>query len=166
MAAVVMDPPLEVECGATLTLSFIYHQLELDVDGEVVIDEDTGEPVLGDPQPLDGCLVRMQVRKKARDPVVLMYGDSSAYDEDDSPQGGRIILEALDEDDQPQVGRVDVIFTDLDTMALQDTSTLVNPAYFDMECEYELQSGEIRPFVERMLEGPVLVEPNTTRTEA
>lgn len=155
MAAVVMDPPLEIECGATLTLSFIYHQLELDEDGEIVLDEDDN-PVLGDPQSLDGCLVRMQVRKKARAEDVFMYGDSSAYDADDNPQGGRIVLEADDE-----VGRVDIIFTDLDTMQCQALKT----AYFDVECVYPIQSGELRPFTERILEGPAVIDPNTTRTE-
>lgn len=157
MSAWVQD--LEIEQGATFALGFVYYDPVIDpITGEVELDVD-GNPVPGAAKPLTGCTARMQIKKKIKDTeadITTVTGTSEAYDQVNAPYGGRIILEA-----GGVTGRVDIVFTDADT----DLITYTEGVY-DLEIEYPLQVGsELRPFVERVLEGAIVNTLNVTKVD-
>jgi hypothetical protein len=96
-----------------------------------------GNPTLGTPHDLTGCTARMQIRQ--------------AY-------GKPVLLEATTENDGIVLGGVDGTIE----LALSDTMTdavaLRSPGRYDLEVMYP--SGD----VVRVLEGPVTVDLNITRT--
>lgn len=136
---------LFIEQGSTFTLGFNWHR-------EGPIDPDTGQPTPGDPYDLTGCSARMQIRRKQGDPVLLTATSAAP----DTPEAiaagaGRIILGGAD-------GRIDIILTDEDTDLLSAKS-----AVYDLEIEWPAQPGELRPRVDRLLQGAVTVDPNVTQ---
>lgn len=143
-----------IEQGATFSWGFTLHEPILDGEGNPVLD-DGGNPTYGDPLSLSGVdHARMQIRPKKNSDEVWVHATSRSID-DDADGGQRIFLES-----GGQVGRVDIVLTDLDT-----SQVLKALGFYDLELEYELQSGELRPYVQRVLEGQVTSSPNVTRGE-
>jgi hypothetical protein len=124
----------DVEQGATYHFGFTWHRADPD---------NPGSP--GDPYDLTGCTARMQIRKKVGEPVLV-----SATSLNSGDGAGRIVLGGV-------TGRIDVTLTDQDTMLLTEKK-----AVYDLEIEWPIQAGELRPRVDRLLQGQVLVEPNVT----
>ena len=148
MPAVVEN--LAIEQGATFTMGFTWHEDALDEDGNVVP---------GEPRDLDGCTARMQIRKKQGLPSLLTATSKT----DDGPGAGRIILESPEIDEEgvagpPRKGHVYVELTDEDTDLLTSATAL-----YDLEIEWPIQPGQIRPRVDRLLQGSVAVSPNITQ---
>lgn len=151
MTAWVRD--IYIEQGASFPLGFVLHELTLDTNGEIVPDAN-GNPVPGPAKDLTGCIARMQIRARVNEPTALVTATSHSLDED--PVGGqRILLQAGDVQ-----GRVDVMLTDQDTMLIT-----AKKAVYDLEIVHPLQEGELRPFVERVLQGSVICDLNVTRSE-
>lgn len=146
-----LDVDIEIEQGATFTLGFVYYEPTLDVDGNVVLDTD-GNPVPGDPKDLTGCTARMQLRARVGDTEAIVTATSEAADSEDG-FGGRITLGG-------NTGRVDIVLTDADT----DLVT-VKKGVYDLEIEYPIQSGELRPYVERVLMGAFTNTLNVTKVD-
>lgn len=145
--------PIETEQGATFTLGFVYHNPVIDnVTGLVTLDSN-GDPVPGTAKSLAGCTARMQIRQTLKKEAVVTgtSQDPVAFPE----QGGRILLEA-----GAVTGRIDIVLTDADT----DLITFEDGVY-DLELEYPLQTGELRPFVERILMGSVTNTLNVTKVD-
>lgn len=143
----------ETEQGATFSYGFVVHDPLLDVDGNVVTDAD-GNALPGDPTPLaDVTIARMQIREEKEASSYLVYATSEAFDETTAPHGGRIFLET-----GAETGRIDIVLTDQDTDQI-----IVTDAVYDLEIEWAIESGEIRPRVDRILEGPVVNDLNVTR---
>lgn len=153
MSAWTMDID-DMEQGATWTLGFVYHLPTIDGDtGEVVVDDD-GDPVPGAAKSLAGCTARMQIRKTVKSDEAIITATSLSLD-DDPEFGERIILEAGD-----VTGRIDIVLTDADT----DLMTITKGVY-DLEVEYPITGSELRPFVERVLEGAVVNTLNVTKVD-
>jgi len=150
---------LYVESGATYNIGFVYHAPTLDAEGDVVLDAD-GNPVPGEPVPLTGCSARMQVRAKVDDDTALITATTAPASEG-SEGAGRIALESVDVDGNPIIGRVDIELTDEDTMKLQG----LRKAVYDLELIWPLIAGELRPRVDRLLQGSIVVDWNVTRLE-
>lgn len=149
MTAWVRD--ITIEQGASFPLGFVLYELTYDGDGEVVVDGE-GNPVLGAARNLTGCKGRMMIRKKIADATPLMSVNSD--DPGDNPEeGGRVVFQAGN-----VAGRVDIMLTDLDTDKVNVTA-----GFYDFEIEYPQVEGEIRPFVERVLQGAVVCKLNVTR---
>lgn len=144
---------ISTESGATFRLGFVYCEPLVDVDGDLILDGE-GNPQEGDPVSLAGCVARMQIRSKVADETAWVTATSETFDVDDAPFGGRIFLEL-----GSVTGRIDVVLTDEDTMDIIKTKGV-----YDFEIEFPIQSGEIRPRVERLLEGTVLNDLNVTRS--
>ena len=143
-----VNKPLYIEQGATFTLGFAWHRQALDVNGNPILDA-SGNPTPGDPYDLTGCTARMQIRRKKGDPVLLAA--TSAPADPAVPGSGRIVLGGT-------TGRIDVTLTD------EDTNTLtVRAAVYDLELEWPLKTGELRPRVDRLLQGSVTIDPNVTQ---
>lgn len=142
-----------IEQGATFPLGFVLHELVLDSDGEIVLDSD-GNPQVGSARDLTGCSARMQIRPKVKSDEVLVEATTGAITSD-NPTGERIILQAGN-----VTGRVDVVLTDLDTDKVD-----VTKAVYDLEIIYPQDSGELRPFTERVLQGVVYCDLNVTRDD-
>lgn len=141
---------ITIEQGATFTLGWNWHR-----EGDP--DPVTGEPTPGDPYDLTGCVARMQIRKKQGDPV-LLTATSEPVPADDPERAaaiaagaGRIRLGTTD-------GRIDIELTDEDTDLLSSRN-----AAYDFEIEWPIQAGQIRPRVDRLLQGTVTVDPNVTQ---
>ena len=116
--------PLYIEQGVTFTTGFNWYR------------ESTVTPgTPGDPYDLTGATARMQIRKKAGDPTVLV---------DASTENGKIVLGGT-------TGRVDIVLTDADTEALT-----VKTAAYDLKLA--LADGTTH----RLLQGPVTVSPDVT----
>jgi hypothetical protein len=60
----------------------------------------------------------------------------------------------------PGNGRIDITLTDEDTDMIS-----AKTAVYDLEIEWPLRSGEIRPRVDRLLKGQVTVDPNVTQVD-
>lgn len=134
---------LWIEQGATFTLGFNWHQAGPVVDGQ---------PTAGDPYDLTGCTARMQIRKKQGGSVLV----SATSESPDTPEAvaagaGRIVLGGL-------TGRIDITLTDADTDLL-----VVKSAVYDLEIQWPLREGELRPRVDRLLQGAVTVNLNVTQ---
>lgn len=150
--------------GATFSQGFTWRDVQVDGDGEPIKDAD-GNYVPGDPIPLTGCSVRMQVRRKIGEPVLItatsenaFSGEGGALDPEAVARGaGRIALETPDDDANPRPGHIQITLTDEDTMKLVTKS-----AVFDLEVVWPQQADEIRPRVDRPLEGTVEVDLNVT----
>lgn len=137
----------DVEQGSTFSFGFTYCKPELDEEGNVVFDTD-GNPIPGDPFDLSGCSARMQVREKANSTTVMV--DVTSAEDDWENGGGRITLGAD--------GRVHVQLADTDTDKL-----VTKKAVYDLELVWPLELGEVRPVVERVLQGAMIIDPNVTR---
>ena len=141
MTAAVKD--LYVEQGATFFLGFNWHREGPVVDGVVTP---------GTPYDITGCTARMQVRRRQLDPPIVTATS-------ETPGGGagvgagRIMLGG-------ETGRIEVTLTDEDT-DLMDAKT----SYYDLEIEWPLVDGELRPRVDRLLKGTVYVDPNMTQVD-
>lgn len=138
---------LYIEQGATWHLGFNWHRAEEDVNGVIVP---------GDPYDLTGCTARMQVRRKQGDPV-LFTGTSedpgSPLDPEKVAAGaGRIKLGG-------PTGRIDITLTDEDTDLIMARS-----AVYDLEIEWPIKAGELRPRVDRLLKGAISNDPNITQS--
>lgn len=146
MTAAVRD--LVIEQGSTFTLGFNWHR-----EGELV----DGLPTPGDPYDLTGCTARMQVRRKQGDPVLLtatsidVPTEEPARTEAIEAGAGRIKLGGV-------TGRIDITLTDEDT----DLLTAKSAAY-DLEIEWPPDVDQLRPHVDRLLQGIVTVIPNITQ---
>lgn len=127
--------PLYVEQGTTFFLGFNWHK-----PGSVV----NGVVTPGDPYDLTGCEVRMQIRKKRGEAVLVEATTANGRVEVDGP-----------------AGRIEVTLTDLDTDALN-----IRSAYYDLEVVWPLAQGEVRPRVDRLLKGSVQIDPNITQETA
>ncbi len=156
MSSLALTRTLYTQQGATFTYGFVYHEPELDVDDNVVLDDD-GNPVPGDPKDLTGVLARLQIRTGSKPPgdevIVNATSLDPASEEAIAEGAGRIFLQS-----GAVQGRIDIVLTDLDTELLT-----MKKAVYDLELEWPIQSGEIRPFVERILEGQVINTLNVTR---
>lgn len=145
---------LYIEQGATFSLGWIYYAPVIDPDtGDIELDAN-GDPIPGDPYSLAGCSARMQIRQRVSSTTALLTattGDPDVYPD----SGGRIILEAGGE-----TGRIDIVLTDTDTDKLT-----VKKAYYDFELQWPAVDGELRPRVDRLLEGTVTVDLNVTRDD-
>lgn len=134
---------LTIEQGATFTLGFAWHRAGPEVDGVVTP---------GDPYDLTGCTARMQIRKKQGEaPLVTATSEDASTPEAIAAGAGRIVLGG-------ETGRIDITLTDADTDLL-----VVKAAVYDLEIVWPLQSGELRPRVDRLLKGSVTVDPNITQ---
>jgi hypothetical protein len=145
MAATPKD--LYIEQGATWHLGFNWHRAGAIVDGAYTP---------GEPYDLTGCTARMQIRRKQGDPV-LFTGTSedpgSPIDPEKVEAGaGRIKLGG-------PTGRIDITLTDEDTDAIMARS-----AFYDLEIEWPIKPGELRPRVDRLLQGALSNDPNITQT--
>lgn len=134
---------LFIEQGATFFLGFTWHRAGPVVDGQVTP---------GDPYDLTGCKARMQIRRKQGDPV-LVTATSDAPGEGAPVGAGRIFLGGA-------TGRIEITLTDEDTDLLS-----AKTAYYDLEIEWPIQPGELRPRVDRVLQGAVTVDPNMTQVD-
>lgn len=143
---------LYTEQGATFTFGFVYCRPTLDANGQLVLDAN-GDPVPGEPFDLTGCTARMQIRQKINDPKVILNATSGDPVDDAAiaAGAGRLVLGGT-------TGRIDIILTDRDT----DLITIRKGVY-DLELEWPLQPGEIRPRVERLLQGGIVNTLNVTR---
>lgn len=146
--------------GATFSRGFTWRDVQVDGDGVPIKDGD-GNYIPGDPIPLTGCTARMQIRKKIGEPVLVVATSEDPGDPIDpdlvAAGAGRIKLESPDGDGNPRPGHVQITLTDLDTMAVN-----VKSAVFDLEVVWPIQADEIRPRVDRPLEGTVENELNVT----
>lgn len=151
---------LKIKQGATYYFGFTWRQAQLDLNGGPIKD-DAGNYVLGDPIELAGCFVRMQIRRKIGEPVLVVATSDDPGDPLDpdliEAGAGRVKLETPDKNDNPRPGHIGVTLTDLDTMKL-----ITKSAVFDLEVVFPQQPDEIRPRVERPLEGTVEVTLNVT----
>lgn len=139
--------PLYIEQGATFTLGFTWVRQALDANGDPILDAG-GQPVAGNPYDLTGCTARMQVRRKQGD-AVLVTATSAAT----GPGANRIFLGG-------ETGRIEVTLTDEDTDLLTSKTGV-----YDLEIEWPIKPGELRPRVDRLLQGPVTVDPNVTQVD-
>lgn len=141
MTATIRD--LAIEQGSTFQLGFNWHREGPVVDGVVTP---------GDPYDLTGCKARMQIRRKRGEPI-LLAATSEAPDtaEAVAAGAGRIELGGA-------TGRIDITLTDEDTDLLT-----IRSAVYDLEIEWPLVAGELRPRVDRLLQGGVTVSPNITQ---
>ena len=122
MTAVTRD--LYIEQGATFTLGFNWYRSSTVTPGTPGLAYD-----------LTGATARMQIRRKASDPTVLV---------DATTENGKIVLGGVD-------GRIDVRLTDVDTNALT-----VKSAVYDFEIVLGADTH-------RLLQGAVTVSPNVTQ---
>lgn len=120
-----------IEQGATWRLGFTYCQTGPD-------DVD-GNPTVGDPYDLTGCLARMQVRTKPNSDDALI-----SIDETDG-----VTLGGVD-------GTIELVVTDEKSDALGPLPRNLKTVY---DCELEWPSGE----VDRLLQGSATISPNVTR---
>ena len=143
------EKELDVEQGATFFLGFTWYP-----PGPT--DPETGLPT-GSPHDLTGCTARMQMRKKQGDPILLTATSEDPGDPLDpllvAAGAGRITLGGV-------TGRIEITLTDEDT----DLLTFSQGRY-DLEVEWPQQPGELRPRVDRVLQGKVNVSPNITQVE-
>lgn len=128
--------PLFIEQGATFTLGFTWRQTT-EVGGVVTP---------GDPYDLTGCKARMQMRRSQGTPVLLTATSAVAGE-----GAGRIVLGG-------DTGRVDLTLTDEDTDLLTAKTCV-----YDLEIEWPAAAGELRPRVDRLIQGVVTVSPNITQ---
>lgn len=134
---------LTIEQGSTFSLGFTWHRAGPIVDGQVTP---------GDPYDLTGCRARMQIRRKQGDPVILAANSEEPDTEEAIAAGaGRIKLGG-------DTGRIDITLTDYDTDKL-----VLRSAVYDFEVEWPIQPGELRPRVDRILQGVITVDPNITQ---
>lgn len=134
---------LEIEQGTTYYLGFTWHRAGPEVDGVVTP---------GDPYDLTGCIARMQIRRKQGNPALLTATSADPDTDEAIAEGaGRIVLGGV-------TGRVDITLTDEDTDLLSARSAL-----YDLEIEWPIQPGELRPRVDRLLQGTITVIPNITQ---
>jgi len=144
--------PLYVEQGATFFLGFNWHRQAVDEAGNPILDAE-GNPVPGAPYDLAGCTARMQIRKRLGDPVLVTATSAS------SGEGAERIKLEPDRIDEP-TGRIEITLTDEDTNKLD-----LKAAVYDLEIEWLAKAGELRPHVDRLLQGSVTVDLNVTREE-
>lgn len=141
MAAAVRN--LVIEQGSTFTLGFSWHRTGPVVDG-------VATP--GAPYDLTGCTARMQIRRKQGDPVLVAATSDPPVDAEAIAAGaGRIVLGGV-------TGRIEITLTDEDTDKITTRT-----AQYDLEIEWPLQSGQLRPRVDRILQGTVEMNPNITQ---
>lgn len=150
-----------IEQGASFLWGFVLYEPVLDDDGNVLdangdpVSESGLLPALGDPLDLsDVNHARMQIRPKAKSPDVWVHATSLSL-ADDADGGQRIFLQTDD-----VLGRVDILLTDLDT-----DHVIKAVGHYDLELVWNQQTDEIRPFVQRVLQGGVTCDLNTTRGE-
>lgn len=129
---------LYIEQGATFDWGFTWYRALLDVDGKPVLDAN-GNIQPGDPYDLTGAKARMQIRKKAGDPVLVEATTESPTGSPAITLGGA-------------TGRVDIKLT----AAMTDTLDIKTGAY---DFEVEFPDGDVR----RLWQGAVTVDPNVTR---
>lgn len=128
----------DVEQGATYYFGFTWHRPNVDPQSDLP----------GEPYDLTGCIARMQIRKRVGDPVLV-----SATSLAEGAGAERIQLGGA-------TGRVEVTLTDQDTYLITEKKTV-----YDLEIEWPIQPGELRPRVDRVLQGSVITEPNVTRED-
>lgn len=139
--------------GATFRYGFTLYEPLVDGSGNAVLDSDGKvQPDLTKPVPLAGATGRTQIREEKDSPTFKVSATSGAYDATTNPTGGRIFL------DNGSTGRIDIVLTDEDTDKVN-----VESAVFDLEIEWPLVPGDLRPEVDRILEGPVVCDLNVTR---
>lgn len=142
MAAAVKN--FTIEQGATWTLGFNWHrQGPDDVDGN---------PTVGDPYDLTGCFARMQIRRRPRadEAVIVTATSAEPVDAEAIEDGaGRIALGGV-------TGRIDITLTDL------DTNKVVRECVYDLEIVWPEQPEDLRPHVDRVLEGTLTPSLNVT----
>lgn len=137
---------LYVEQGATYYKAFTWYP-----PGPV--DED-GLPT-DPPHDLTGCSARMQMRRKQGDVAVVNATSAEPVDEAAIALGaGRIRLGGV-------TGKIEIILTDEDTDLLD-----FKEGVYDLEVQWPLQPEEIRPHVDRVLQGSVYVDPNVTQIDS
>lgn len=148
---------LKIKQGATYGFGFTWRRAARDAEGNLILDPQ-GNPTPGEPYDLTGCSARMQIRRKKGDPI-LVTATSAEPDNDAAiaAGAGRIKLESAGPDGNPRPGHIRVTLTDLDTQALT-----VRAGVFDLEVEWPQLEGELRPRVDRPLQGTVEVDLNIT----
>lgn len=129
---------LSIEQGATFKLGFTLYQPGPSADTPVA------DLV---PYDLTGCSARMEIRQRVGGTMLVRATSESLGV---GVGGGRIVLDG---------GRIVVTLTDLDTDLLT-----VRKAVYDIEVQWPVQAGELRPFVSRVLSGEVAVSANVTTT--
>lgn len=143
MTAAVRD--LVIEQGSTFFLGFNWHQAGPEVDGVTTP---------GDPYDLTGCTARMQIRRKqGATPLLVATSASPSTPEAIAAGAGRITLGG-------PTGRIELTLTDEDTDKISSRSAL-----YDIEIEWPLVPGELRPRVDRILKGTVTTDPNITQVD-
>jgi len=141
MAAAVRN--LVIEQGTTFTLGFNWH-----LEGPDDVD---GNPTVGDPYDLTDCFARMQIRRKQGDPVLVQATSAEPEDAEAIEEGaGRIVLGGV-------TGRIDITLTD------EDTDQIARPCVYDLEIVWPIQPGELRPHVDRLLQGSITPNINITQ---
>ena len=162
---------IDIEQGATFTLGFRYCDPVLDDNGNVVMEPPASQrPKPGNPKDLRRCTARMQIKKSLKDTTAAVTATSLPPSDDPTDGSGRIVLADADlqpdpptvvtDPDNPLTGRIDIILTDADTDKIDFTKGV-----YDLEIEYPLVPGELRPRVERILEGAVNITLNVTRID-
>jgi hypothetical protein len=143
------EKTLDIDQGATFYLGFTWYP-----PGPT--DPVTNLPT-GSPHDLTGCSARMQIRRKQGQPAIVTATSADPGDPIDPllvEQGaGRIKLGGV-------TGRIEITLTDEDTDLLDFTSGV-----YDLEVQWPLEAGDIRPRVDRVLQGSVTVDPNVTQVD-
>jgi hypothetical protein len=144
-----------IKQGATFRYGFVLYEPLVDLTGQPILDDDGQvQPDLTKPvEDLDTCTARCQIREEKTSSSFKVSATSGDYDVDTNPTGGRIFLK-----DQDIEGRIQIVLTDADTDKVN-----VVAAVFDLEIQWPIQPDELRPEVDRILEGPVICDLNVTR---
>lgn len=139
-----LEKDLRMEQGATFTLPFKYCRPTLDGNGQQVLDGN-GQPVPGEPFLVEDCTVRMQIRQRKGEPVLI----------EATTENQRIFLGS--DSDPDTAGRIEIELTDQDTEALT-----FKKCVYDLELQWPLVQGRLRPRVDRLMHGTVFVVLNIT----
>lgn len=129
---------LYIEQGATFDWGFTWYRALVDGDGNPILDAN-GKVQPGQPYDLTSAKARMQIRKKAGDPVLIEATT-------ESPTGSPAIVLG------GATGRIDIKLT----AAMTDALDIKTGAY---DLEVEFADGDVR----RLFQGGVTVDPNVTR---
>lgn len=154
MALETATDTLYIRQGATFRYGFMLYPPLLNGSGVPILDGDGNvQPDLANPISVASCSARMQIKRAKNTSTAMVTATSGTVNSTTNPFGERIFL-----DSGSTVGRIDIVLTDQDT----DKLTLED-AVFDLEIEWPLIPGDLRPNVDRILEGPVVIDLNVTR---